>query len=96
MYAKVLGLENKRRFIQTAWNYMNDSLRSDVFMRFSPESITCACLHLTARQEQIVLPNNPPWFHLANVTEDVMTEIGETILRLDARPRVTNLWCCFF
>lgn len=28
---------------------MNDSLRTDVFVRFSPEIIACACIFLAAR-----------------------------------------------
>ena len=28
---------------------MNDSLRSDLFVRFSPEAIACACIYLAAR-----------------------------------------------
>ena len=67
---------------------MNDSLRSDVFMRYNPESIACACLYLAARQEKIVLPSNPPWFLMFEVTEDVIQEICLSILRLYARDKV--------
>merc|ERR1712110_1223434 len=56
MYCKVLDMIKRKHFVQTAWNFMNDSLRSDVFMRYNPESIACACLYLAARQEKIVLP----------------------------------------
>lgn len=34
---------------------MNDSLRSDVFVRFSPETIACACIFLAARTTQVQL-----------------------------------------
>lgn len=39
-------------------NYMNDSLRTDVFVRFQPESIACACIYLAARTLEVSL-----WFH---------------------------------
>lgn len=31
-------------------NFMNDSFRTDVFVRYSPETIGCACIFLSARQ----------------------------------------------
>jgi hypothetical protein len=33
---------------------MNDSLKTDVFVRFTPEAIACACIFLAARQLQVV------------------------------------------
>jgi len=32
---------------------MNDSLRTDVFVRFPPETIACACIFLAARNEKV-------------------------------------------
>lgn len=32
---------------------MNDSLRTDVFLRFTPETIACACIDLAARALQV-------------------------------------------
>ena len=34
-------------------NYMNDSLRTNVFVRFTPEKIACACIYLGARKFQV-------------------------------------------
>jgi hypothetical protein len=34
-------------------NYINDSLRTDVFLRFPPETIACACIDLAARNLQV-------------------------------------------
>ena len=28
---------------------MNDSLRTDIFLRFTPETVACACIDLAAR-----------------------------------------------
>ncbi|MGH0186134.1 UNVERIFIED_CONTAM: hypothetical protein FKN15_020346 [Acipenser sinensis] len=55
MYIQVLELEKNKSLVQTAWNYMNDSLRTDVFVRFDPESIACACVYLAARALQTPL-----------------------------------------
>ena len=32
---------------------MNDSFRTDVFVRCNPETIACACIYLAARQLQV-------------------------------------------
>lgn len=32
---------------------MNDSLRTNVFVRFQPETIACACIFLAARALQV-------------------------------------------
>ena len=33
---------------------MNDSLRTDVFLRFAPEKIGCACIFLAARVLKVI------------------------------------------
>ena len=33
---------------------MNDSLRTNVFVQFSPEKIACACIYLAARKFQVL------------------------------------------
>ena len=32
---------------------MNDSFRTDVFVRWHPETIACACIYMAARQLQV-------------------------------------------
>uniref|UniRef100_A0A2K5JVP1 Cyclin C-terminal domain-containing protein n=1 Tax=Colobus angolensis palliatus TaxID=336983 RepID=A0A2K5JVP1_COLAP len=67
---------------------MNDSLRTDVFVRFQPESIACACIYLAARTLEIPLPNRPHWFLLFGATEEDIQEICFKILQLYARKKV--------
>uniref|UniRef100_A0A1D5QP25 Cyclin C-terminal domain-containing protein n=1 Tax=Macaca mulatta TaxID=9544 RepID=A0A1D5QP25_MACMU len=67
---------------------MNDSLRTDVFVRFQPESIACACIYLAARTLEIPLPNRPHWFLLFGATEEEIQEICLKILQLYARKKV--------
>ncbi|KAM3920873.1 cyclin-L2 isoform 1-T1 [Leptodactylus fuscus] len=93
MYLQVLECERNKHLVQTSWNYMNDSLRTDVFVRFHPETIACACIHLAARTLEICLPNRPHWFLLFGATEEDIQEICFQILRLYTRKKadLTNL-----
>ncbi|XP_070561019.1 cyclin-L1-like [Ptychodera flava] len=86
-YLQILECERNLKLVQTAWNYMNDSLRTNVFVCYNPETIACACIYLSARQLKLPLPNRPPWYTLLGATEDDMTEISLTILQLYARPK---------
>ncbi|XP_044301188.1 cyclin-L2 isoform X1 [Varanus komodoensis] len=88
MYLQVLECERSQHLVQTSWNYMNDSLRTDVFVRFHPESIACACIYLAARTLQIPLPNRPHWFLLFGATEEEIQEICMKILQLYTRKKV--------
>ncbi|XP_058530205.1 cyclin-L2 isoform X3 [Ochotona princeps] len=85
VYLQVLECERNQQLVQTAWNYMNDSLRTDVFVRFHPESIACACICLAARTLEIPLPNRPHWFLLFGATEEEIQEICIKILQLYTR-----------
>lgn len=75
--------------MQQCWNYMNDSLRSDVFLRHQPETVACACVYLGARQLQLPLPTTPAWFRLFKVSESSIRDVCARVLRLYARPSVS-------
>lgn len=49
---------------------MNDSLRTDVFVRYPPETIAVACIYLSSRKLKEPLPKNPSWFQVLGVEED--------------------------
>nr|DBA26115.1 TPA: hypothetical protein GDO54_010413 [Pyxicephalus adspersus] len=87
MYLQVLECEKNQTLVQTAWNYMNDCLRTNVFVRFDAETIACACIYLAARVLQIPLPNKPHWFLLFGANEENMQEICFTALRLYTRKK---------
>ncbi|KAM9501114.1 cyclin-L1-like isoform 1-T1 [Clarias gariepinus] len=93
MYLQVLECEKDQVLVQTAWNYMNDALRTDVFVRFEPETIACACIYLAARALQIPLPTKPHWFLLFGASECDIREICISTLKLYSRrkPDVTQL-----
>uniref|UniRef100_A0A8C6TCK6 Cyclin L1a n=1 Tax=Neogobius melanostomus TaxID=47308 RepID=A0A8C6TCK6_9GOBI len=87
MYLQVLECEKNQTLVQTAWNYMNDSLRTNVFVRFQAETIACACIYLAARALQIPLPSRPHWYLLFGASEEEMKEICVTTLRLYTRKK---------
>ena len=67
---------------------MNDSFRTDAFVRFNPETIACACIYLAARKLQLCLPMSPPWFALFDAHEDDLKDISLEILKLYERSKV--------
>ncbi|XP_067641673.1 cyclin-L1 isoform X2 [Eurosta solidaginis] len=93
MYLQVLKYEKHEKLMQMAWNFMNDSLRTDVFMRYQPETIACACIYLSSRKLGIPLPNNPQWFGVFRVDEDHIVDICYRIteLYMRAKPNVEKL-----
>lgn len=68
---------------------MNDSLRTDVFVRYSPETIACACIYLSARKLGIVLPKKPAWYWLFGAEEEDLKDICIRILKIYTRPKVS-------
>ncbi|EDQ87879.1 uncharacterized protein MONBRDRAFT_33137 [Monosiga brevicollis MX1] len=65
---------------QLAWNYMNDALRSDVFLRFEVAVIACACIDLATRKLDIPMPDL--WFQSFGVHPDDFEQTCATILQL--------------
>ena len=88
MYLQVLKYEKHEKLMQMSWNFMNDSLRTDVFMRYNPETIACSCIYLSARKLNIPLPNNPTWFGVFRVTEEHIIDICYRVMELYTRLKV--------
>ncbi|KAF6770172.1 hypothetical protein AHF37_11712 [Paragonimus kellicotti] len=86
-YLKALEQETNARLVQCAWNYMNDSLRTNVFVRYLPEAIACACIYLASCKLGIPLPRHPAWWEMFTVDEDSVHEISLCLMRLYARPK---------
>ncbi|KAL5490932.1 hypothetical protein EMCRGX_G016135 [Ephydatia muelleri] len=85
-YLQILGLEKNATLGQKAWNFMNDSLRTNVFVRYSPETIACACISLAARQLQIPLPQKPAWWLLFDAEYKDIQTICKELTALYLRP----------
>lgn len=90
-YLRVLELDEEGDVSQRAWNYVNDSLRTDLSLRFRSEVIACAAIYMASRALGIKLPDNPPWWVLFNADMTEMGEICNTILALYHRPKVAFL-----
>eukprot|EP00056_Hartaetosiga_gracilis_P019764 m.15910 g.15910 ORF g.15910 m.15910 type:complete len:427 (-) comp7916_c0_seq1:203-1483(-) len=65
---------------QRAWNYMNDSLRTTVFLTYPQETIACACLQLAANNLGIELPDE--WLELFNVYKSDVDRICELVMEV--------------
>lgn len=89
VYLKYLGFDEdeNREVLQLAWNYMNDSFRTDVFVRYQPETIACACIALSARKLNINMSTTPPWFAMFKVSEDNLIDACYRIMELYHRPK---------
>ncbi|CAL8077380.1 unnamed protein product [Calicophoron daubneyi] len=66
---------------------MNDSLRTDLFVRYLPEAIACACIYLASCKLGIPLPRHPAWWEMFTVDEESVREIALCLMRLYARPK---------
>ncbi|VDK80283.1 unnamed protein product [Gongylonema pulchrum] len=72
---------------------MNDGLRTDIFLRYRPETIACSCIHLAARtiREPVPLPREPfPWFEAFGASDRDVQAISLLLLRVYARTRPPN------
>jgi len=87
MYMQLLGFELDQKFVQMSWNFMNDSLRTDGFVRYQPETIACACIYLSARKLNIPLPKRPAWYEILNVEEDDIRDCCYRIICLYQRSK---------
>lgn len=90
MYLQILMLAENKPLMQKAWNYMNDSLRTEVFLRYSPETVACACIYLSARVLRITLPKNPSWFVIFGVKEEDIIDVCKRIVNLYNRGKVSE------
>merc|ERR1719402_1301718 len=87
MYMQFLGFQADQKFVQMSWNFMNDSLRTDGFVRYQPETIACACIYLSARKLGIPLPKKPAWYDVLGVEEDDIRDCCYRIICLYQRTR---------
>ncbi|XP_037075230.1 cyclin-L1-like isoform X1 [Pollicipes pollicipes] len=68
-------------------NAMNDALRTNVFIRYSPETVAAACIYLAARVKRVPLPSRPHWFHVFGMDEADLRDIATAIMRLYGRSK---------
>ena len=90
-YVKLLTADEAtlKKLAQYAWNFINDSLRTDVCMRYEPETICCAGLWMGARVLGIKLPSaaSPPWWELFDAKKEDMDAVCARVAALYSKPR---------
>ena len=83
-------LECEPEVSQKAWNFCDDCLRSGVCCQYRPEAIAAACVWLTCRFMDVVLPEPPlssqPWWLLYDVSIQELQSISEAVLELYTYP----------
>lgn len=55
-YLRILGLEDDEEISKLAWNYLNDGLRTNIYVTHEPPTIACAAIWLACRERGIKLP----------------------------------------
>uniref|UniRef100_A0A915DBW5 Cyclin-like domain-containing protein n=1 Tax=Ditylenchus dipsaci TaxID=166011 RepID=A0A915DBW5_9BILA len=77
-------------FLQKSWNYANDSFRSTVYLRYRFEAVACACVHLasTAIDYPVILPQDPAWFELFDVSLEEILAISDILRKIYEKAEV--------
>jgi len=90
-YVKLLTADEAslKKLSQYAWNFINDSQRTNVCIKFAPEVICCAALWMGARVLQIKLPSasSPPWWELFDTRKEDMDAVCAQVAALYSRGR---------
>ncbi|KAJ3179754.1 Cyclin-L1 [Gaertneriomyces sp. JEL0708] len=81
-YLQSLGLAGNDKLAQMAWNYMNDGLRTNIYVLYQPSDIACASIFLAARQCGTVLPTQAEWWTLFDSRLEDLMNIAGTIISL--------------
>jgi cyclin L len=83
-----LLLDAPTEVAQRAWNFLNDSMRTNVNLRFPPQVVATAAIWFAARLLLVKLPDNPPWYTLFDATLDDIEEIASVLADLYTRDKV--------
>lgn len=88
-------LNGTTELAQLSWNYLSDSMRLDLALRYSPTAITCAAILMAARRLRFALPS-PMWWKLMASNYEEVKNIAEQILELYHYPKVKKAIYCDF
>ncbi|KAG0302720.1 hypothetical protein BGZ99_002908 [Dissophora globulifera] len=76
-YFKVLELTDHPDIPQRAWGYLNDGLRTSIYICYQPPTIACSVIWLAAREAGVPLPEDPAWWEVLDSTlEDIVNIAG--------------------
>jgi hypothetical protein len=85
-YVKVL--DGSPKLAQQAWGYINDSLRTDLCVRYKAQVIACAAIFLASRFQGVALPEHPPWYALFDVEKKQLYAASVAIMELYKQEKV--------
>ncbi|KUF89889.1 Cyclin-L1-1 [Phytophthora nicotianae] len=85
-YVKVL--DGSSALAQQAWGYINDSLRTDLCVRYKAQVIACAAIFLASRFQGVALPENPPWYLLFDVDKTQLYAVSVVIMELYKQEKI--------
>ena len=77
-YLRMMGQDSA--MMNAAWKIANDSLRTTLCIRFKAYKVAVACIYLAARKLRVVLPEDPPWWDLFDVTKEQIEMMCESVL----------------
>ncbi|PVU94356.1 hypothetical protein BB561_002610 [Smittium simulii] len=66
-YLQCLEIATQEKLSQTAWNYLNDSLKTKLYICFQVNTIACAAIYTVCEEMRIKLPSNPAWYEIFDV-----------------------------
>ncbi|KNC82244.1 hypothetical protein SARC_05471 [Sphaeroforma arctica JP610] len=82
----VKDIKGDRSLAQTAWNFVNDSLRTTLGLRYKPQVIACAGILLSSKYNKSALSETSDgkkwWSAFVDVSEDTLKYIGDEIIKL--------------
>ncbi|KAI9104818.1 cyclin-like protein [Phlyctochytrium arcticum] len=90
-YLQGMNLVDNEELAQKAWNYMNDGLRTHIYVCYQPSTIACAVIFLAARVCRVKLPTDPPWWKVFDAELEDLENIAGHILYLYEHPRRKGL-----
>lgn len=85
-YVKVV--DGSDALAQRAWGYVNDSLRTDLCVRYRSEVVACAAIFLASRVLRVKLPDDPHWYALCGVDRRALYTASAAIMALYSLDKV--------
>ncbi|KAK8948189.1 Cyclin-T1-3 [Platanthera guangdongensis] len=77
---------------QVAWNFVNDGLRTSLFLQFKPHQIAAGAIFLAAKFLKVKLPSDPEkvWWQEFDVTPRQLEDVSNQMLELYEQNRTAQ------
>lgn len=98
-YAKFLGdiLQDNEDVmkgnVQMAWTILNDIMPSILFVKYKPNELACATLHVASlllERPLISDKNGQGWYEEFDVTQEILIKLSDEIAQVYEKPITTN------